>query len=388
MLSFDNTEIAFKSKTDRDLKRAYYLFKVLGSNFLTKAGKKLTAFSLALGLPIRGLIKATIFKQFCGGENIAECRKTLAVLDKFNIGTILDYSVEGKKNDADFEKTTLEIIATIKEANGNKSIPFSVFKMTGIAPFWILKHLSLGTDLTPADKEKATALKNRVERICEAAYQANTPLFVDAEESWIQPAIDALATAMMEKYNREKAIVFNTVQLYRRDRLDFLKLSVAEAQDKNYYYGVKLVRGAYMEKERARALEKGYPSPIQPDKAACDRDYNTALEFCLKNIDRTAVCAGTHNEESSLRLTRLMADYKIAKNDKRVYFAQLLGMSDHISYNLAAEGYNVAKYVPYGPVKEVLPYLIRRAEENTSVAGQTSRELSLIDKERKRRRKM
>ncbi|MFN3917202.1 MAG: proline dehydrogenase family protein [Flavobacteriales bacterium] len=387
MLSFDNTEIAFKSKNDKDLKRAYYLFKMVSSPGLVKFGKKATHFSLAIGLPIKGLIKATIFKQFCGGETIDECDKTIALLDKYGIGTILDYSAEGKESETDFDKTTNEIIATITKANGNKAIPFSVFKVTGISSFSLLERASGKEKLRSADKEKLNSVKERVNSICKAAFEADTPVFIDAEESWIQPAIDQIATEMMEQYNISKAIVYNTIQLYRHDRLAHIKSSIEESKTKGYCYGVKLVRGAYMEKERERAKEKGYPSPIQPDKNASDRDYDLALDTCLENISHVSICAGTHNEKSSMYLTELMKKYKLEKHDKRIYFAQLLGMSDHISYNLSEAGYNVAKYVPYGPIKEVLPYLIRRAEENTSVAGQTSRELGLILKERLRRKK-
>jgi proline dehydrogenase len=387
MLSFDNTEIAFKSKNDKDLRRAYYLFKMVGSPGLVKFGKKATHFSLAIGLPIKGIIKATIFKQFCGGETIDECDKTIALLDSYGIGTILDYSVEGKESEADFDKTTKEIIATINKANGNKAIPFSVFKVTGISTFSLLEKASRGEKLNKEDEEKLNSVKDRVNSICKTAHEADTPVFIDAEESWIQPAIDQIATEMMQRYNSNKAIVYNTAQLYRHDRLAHIKSAIEEAKSKGYHYGVKLVRGAYMEKERERAKEKGYSSPIQPNKNACDRDYDLALQVCLENITHVAICAGTHNETSSMYLTELMEKHNLEKNDKRIYFAQLLGMSDHISYNLSESGYNVAKYVPYGPVKEVLPYLIRRAEENTSVAGQTSRELGLILKERERRKK-
>ncbi len=387
MVSFENTEIAFKSKSDSDLNRAYWLFRIIASPRVVKFGKSATNFAIKTHLPINGIIKKTIFKQFCGGETIEECEKTTQNLGAFGIGTILDYSVEGKTSSEDFEKTTLEIIATLDKAKSSKHIPFAVFKVTGIAQFHILEKANDSEDkLDEAEKKELADIKSRVERICLRAYEVGIPVFIDAEESWIQDIIDRLAEDMMLKFNKEQAIVFNTIQMYRHDRLAFLKEAIERAKNGGFHYGIKLVRGAYMEKERARAEAKGYPSPIQPDKLSSDKDYNSALEIILQNINCLALCAGTHNEHSSLYLTKLMEKYSIEASDKRIYFAQLLGMSDHISYNLSDAHYNVAKYVPYGPVKEVLPYLLRRADENTSVAGQTGRELGLITKEKNRRK--
>jgi proline dehydrogenase len=352
-----------------------------------KAGRGTTSFFLNIGLPIQGMIKATIFKQFCGGETIEECTPTINSMWKNHVGTILDYSVEGKESAEDFEATTNEIIATINKAKNNEGIPFAVFKITGIAEFAILEKANTSeSDLNETEKTAYDLIVERVNRICKAAYESQVPLFIDAEETWIQDTIDRICHQMMEVYNKEKAIVFNTVQMYRHDRLAFLQESVAWATAQQLHYGVKLVRGAYMEKERNRAAEKGYLDPIQPDKQACDKDYNDALTFLVDHIDHIALCAGTHNEDSSAFLADLLEKKGVDKTDKRIYFAQLLGMSDHISYNLAHAGYNVAKYVPYGPVKEVIPYLFRRADENTSVKGQTGRELSLIRQEKQRRK--
>lgn len=386
MIKFDNTEIAFESKSNKDLNRAYQLFKLIGNRNLVKIGKPLTNFALNIGLPIQGIVRKTIFAQFCGGETINECDATIEQLGKFGIGTILDYSVEGKTSDEDFEHTTEEIIATIIKGTITSYIPFAVFKVTGIARFELLEKANEST-ATLSEKEMVEykQLLERVDRICKAGYDNKVPVFIDAEETWIQDVIDRIAYDMMLKYNKEYAVIYNTVQMYRHDRLAYLKKEIEQAKTDNIKYGVKLVRGAYMEKERARAAEKGYPSPIQPNKEASDRDYNLALEFLIAEIDHMALCAGSHNEQSALFLTELLSKYDVKKDDKRVYFAQLLGMSDHISYNLSKEGFNVAKYVPYGPIKEVMPYLLRRADENTSVAGQTGRELSLIMKERKRR---
>ena len=385
MISFDNTENAFKAKSNSDLNRSYWLFKMVGNPSMVKFGAFAAPIGLAIGF--KGLIKNTIFKQFVGGENINECDKTIAELGKFNIGTILDYSVEGKESETDFDACCKETIETIHKAKNDQLIPFCVFKVTGLARFDLLEKVSAKIQLSEAEIKEYDKVKQRVYSICKEAYDANQPLFIDAEESWIQPAIDALADENMAHFNKEKAIVYNTFQLYRKDRLDFLKQTIANAKANGFKVGAKLVRGAYMEKERARATAKNYASPIQDTKEDSDIDYNSALDECVKNIDMMGLCAGTHNEKSSLFLVELMNKYAISSSDKRIYFSQLLGMSDHISYNLTLSNYNVAKYVPYGPVKEVLPYLMRRAQENTSVKGQTGRELSLIIKEKERRSK-
>jgi proline dehydrogenase len=388
MISFDNTAIAFQSKSNKDLQKAYWLFRIVGNPSLVKIGKNATNMALNLGLPIKGLIRKTIFNQFCGGESIEHCALTIATLQKYGIGTILDYSVEGKTSNEDFDATVQEIKRTIDRAAKDTSIPFAVFKVTGIARFGILERANdPDTQLNEAEREELTAVCERIDQICKHAHQNNVPVFIDAEETWIQDIIDRISMQMMEQYNTEKAIVYNTLQMYRHDRLEFLRKSIVEAKDKKICLGIKLVRGAYMEKERERAQKMGYPSPIQADKESSDNDFNEALKVMIENISCVAFCAGTHNESSSLLLTELMAKQQIESNDKRIYFAQLLGMSDHISYNLSYHGYNVAKYVPYGPIKEVMPYLLRRADENTSVAGQTSRELSLIIKEKERRKK-
>lgn len=384
MVSFDNTKIAFISKSDSDLKKSYFLFKLISNQALVKWGGGLAPLGLKLGF--KGLIKNTIFKQFVGGENIQDCNNTIAQLAKYNIGTILDYSVEGKESEVDFDNCCKETIETIHRAKGDKSIPFCVFKVTGLARLGILEKVTAKQTLTKEETEEYERVKNRVNKICKEAHDNNKPIFIDAEESWIQQAIDDLANENMARYNKNSAIVFNTFQLYRKDRLDYLKQSFEMGKNGGYHVGAKLVRGAYMEKERERAIEKNYPSPIQDTKENSDKDYNLALEFCVEHIDKMGLCAGTHNEKSSLTLVDLMAKKNISPDDKRIYFSQLLGMSDHISYNLSQSNYNVAKYVPYGPVKEVLPYLIRRAQENTSVKGQTGRELSLIIKEQERRK--
>lgn len=385
-VSFNNTEIAFSGKSDSDLARAYFLFKLVSSNQLVKIGKRLTDVSIKLNLPIKSLIKATIFKQFCGGETIEECDPTIAALARYNIKTILDYSIEGNKSETEFERTAREIVATIEKTKSNKNIPFSVFKTTGIARFALLEKINSGELLTEEEKEEWARVIKRMDYICKTAFNEGVPVLVDAEESWIQDAIDDLVLEMMRKFNANKTIVYNTLQMYRTGRMAYLDELTKTARQEDFFIGVKVVRGAYMEKERQRATEMNYISPIHIDKLSVDKDYDQVLLYSVKNIDKIALCAGTHNESSTLYLTELINEYKIPCDHPHVYFAQLYGMSDHISYNLAKAGYNVAKYVPYGPVKEILPYLIRRAEENTSVAGQTSRELNLILQEKKRRK--
>lgn len=382
-----NTEIAFQSKSDKELKEAYRLFKMLGSPTVMLFGKYMTLTALKLKLPIKWAVRNTIFKHFCGGETIAQCEGAINTLDKYGIGTILDYSVEGKDDRDSYDATCEEILRTVEKAAGNAKIPFCVVKVTGICRNDMLESVSLGKDLTEDEKAEYQRLKHRLERIAKRCFETGTPLFVDAEHSWMQQAIDDLVMELMPKYNKEKPVVFNTLQMYRHDRLDHLREVIARSRRENFYYGVKLVRGAYMEIERERAAEKGYPDPIQPDKAATDRDYDAALIMCLDHIDHVAFCVGTHNEESSLLVVSEMEKRNISKTNNHVYFAQLYGMSDHISFNLSKAGYLVAKYVPYGPIKEVMPYLIRRAEENTSVAGQSGRELTLLKREMERRRK-
>jgi len=384
-LSFENTEIAFRHSSNTGLKRAWWLFKFININFFVKVGPPVTNFALKIHLPIKGIIRATIFKQFCGGETIAECDATIKNLAKGGVGTILDYSVEGEDKEHIFDQTRQEIIRTIERAKGDPAIPLTVFKTTGVARFALLEKLDTQQALTIAEQQEWEKVQNRVRSICEKAHSLDIPVMIDAEESWIQETIDMLALDMMRAFNGSRAIVYNTYQLYRHNKLASLQHDHAVAKAEGFYLGAKLVRGAYMEKERKRAVEMGYTSPIQPTKQATDADYNSALQFCIDNINDTAFVAGTHNEESCRVLAELLNTNKIAHNHPHVYFSQLLGMSDNLSFNLANSRYNVAKYVPYGPVEAVLPYLFRRAEENTAIAGQMSRELALIAKEKKRR---
>lgn len=385
-LNFDDTEIAFRNKSNAALNAAYWLFKLISSNFLTKVGPPVTNFLLNIGLPVKGLIKATIFKHFCGGETIAECEHTIQQLASGNVGTILDYSVEGEDEEAVFDFTCEEIIRTIERAAGDQRIPITVFKVTGIGRFGLLEKLDAKEELNATEAAEFKKVKQRCEKICRMAFDRNVPVMIDAEETWIQDTIDELAMDMMRLFNKERIIVYNTYQMYRHDKLADMKADHLIAKASGFILGVKMVRGAYMEKERKRAEEMGYPSPIQPDKAASDRDYDASLNYCIDHIGEIAFVCGTHNEESCRLLAELLDQHQILHNHPHVYFAQLLGMSDNLSFNLSDAGYNVAKYVPYGPIRAVMPYLFRRAQENTSIAGQTSRELGLIMKEKQRRK--
>ncbi|HEY0245365.1 MAG TPA: proline dehydrogenase family protein [Mucilaginibacter sp.] len=385
-LSFENTEIAFKHCSNTALNRAYWLFRIININFLVKIGPAITNFAVNIGLPIKGLIKATIFKQFCGGETIRECENTIKSLAAGGVGTILDYSIEGEDDEQVFDNTCEEIIRTIRRAAKDRNIPITVFKVTGVGRFSLLEKLDAGIVLTNIEQAEWQKIQDRVAAICQKAYDTGVPVMIDAEETWIQNTIDNLALNMMRRFNREKAIIYNTYQFYRHDKLAGLKVDHQTTVKEGFILGAKMVRGAYMEKERKRAAEKGYPSPIQPDKQAADKDYNAALDYCTDHIDQIAFVAGTHNEDSCRLLTELLVKKEIDPKNPHVYFSQLLGMSDNLSFNLADAQYNVAKYVPYGPVKAVLPYLFRRAQENTAIAGQMSRELSLINKEKKRRK--
>ncbi len=382
---FDNTEIAFQYRSDKELKHARFLFSSMGSPTLTNIGIKLTKLALALHLPVKRIIKSTLFDHFCGGETMENAAQTAAMLSKYGIGTILDYGVEGKESEDDFDKAVPEFIKAIKYAATSKNIPFISLKITGFAYFALLEKIHAAEKLNNDETTAWQRVYDRIDQVCKAAANNDIMVLVDAEESWIQKPVDELTNVMMSRYNKNKVIVFNTFQLYRHDRLVFLKESYEATKTEGYLLGAKLVRGAYMEKERTRAAEKGYPSPIQPDKQAADTDYDAAVLFCLQHLNNLALFIGTHNESSCLKAAKYMHEHNIPANTERVYFSQLYGMSDNVSFNLAHEGYHVAKYLPYGPVNDVIPYLMRRAQENTSVAGQTGRELSLINKEIKRR---
>jgi proline dehydrogenase len=383
---FDNTEIAFQYKSNKELKRARFLFASMGSATLTKIGIGFTKFAMSIGLPINGIIKNTIFKQFCGGETMEEAAETANMLSKYHIGVILDYGVEGKEEEEDFDKAVPEFLKAIDFAASKQNIPYISVKVTGFSRFALLEKIHQGSKLSQAEQEEWQRVEARIDAICARAAEKKIKVLVDAEESWIQNPIDELTDKMMERYNKKSAFVFNTFQLYLHNRLPFLKKSFERARLGQYMLGAKLVRGAYMEKERARALEFNYPSPVQPDKRHSDNDYDAAVDFCIENLEALELFIGTHNEHSCMLAAQKMASKNLSFKHPHVYFSQLFGMSDNISFNLAQQGFHVAKYLPYGPVADVMPYLMRRAQENTSVAGQTGRELGLIHKELQRRK--
>jgi proline dehydrogenase len=383
---FDNTQIAFSLKSDTELERAYFLFKLIANEPLVRIGTAVTNFAIKTHLPVESLIRATVFDHFCGGVNEDD---SLSVVDKLftkGVSSVLDYSVEGKEEEEQFDAVLEKTLKLIDFAKEKKSIPFAVFKPSGFGRIDLYEEVSLGKKLTPAESDEWNRVVARFEKVCKASYDSDVALLIDAEESWMQDAVDKLVEEMMAKYNKSKPIVFNTLQMYRWDRLNYLKKLHEKSKAEGFFIGMKLVRGAYMEKENERAIERGYPTPICASKEATDENYDAAVKYMVDHLDTMSVFEGTHNEASTYFLMDLMEEKGIKSTENRIWFGQLYGMSDNISYNLADSGFNVAKYLPFGPVKDVMPYLIRRAEENTSVAGQTSRELAMIKAERKRRK--
>jgi proline dehydrogenase len=398
-VSFDNTEYAFAYKSDKELRKAHFLFSSMGFQSLVKLGTRITPWMIRVGMPIKSIIRNTIFKQFVGGETLEQTTLVADRLEKFDVQVILDYGVEGKEGEENFDHACDEFIRVINYAGTQHNMPFMSIKVTGFARFGLLEKLdAAATDksgyegrvhtevLDHDEKEEWKRVVYRMQKIIDTAAAKNIGVLVDAEETWIQDPVDAVTMQMMQQYNRQKTVVFNTIQLYRHDRLQFLKDSFAQAQQKGFVLGVKIVRGAYMEKVRRRAEEMNYPSPIQPDKASSDRDYNAAIDFCIEHIDRINCIVASHNEHSNLYTTQLLDRKSIPHNHPHIHFSQLYGMSDNITFNLARAGFSVSKYLPFGPIKDVIPYLMRRAQENSSVSGQTGRELGLIKKEIARRK--
>ena len=402
-ISFDNTAFAFEYKSDKELKKAHFLFSTMGSPFLVNLGVTLMPMAVKMKLPfVKSMVRNTIFKQFVGGETLEQTAPVADKLEKYKVQVILDYGVEGGEGEAAFDGATAEFIKVIEYAATQSNIPFMSIKVTGIARFGLLetldkymnksgeptlmkKYYSAVENLSDLEKNEWHKCVSRLLKICDTAHKKNIAVLVDAEETWIQDPVDALTILMMDSFNKERAVVFNTIQLYRHDRFEFLKSSFNAAVERNFILGAKLVRGAYMEKERLRATEQGYLSPIQPNKESSDKDYNASLEFCIHNISKISVIVASHNEQSNLLATTLMSQKGIPAGHEHVHFSQLYGMSDNITFNLAKHGYSVSKYLPFGPIKDVVPYLMRRARENSSVAGQTGRELGLIKRELERR---
>ncbi|MDI3319661.1 proline dehydrogenase family protein [Pinibacter soli] len=401
-ISFDNTANAFEYKSDKLLKKARFLFSCMKNNFLVKAGIALTPLAIKLRLPVKGLIRSTIFQQFVGGETLEQTKSVAETLGKYHVQVILDYGVEGGDDgEHGFDHATEEFLRVINYAATQKNIPFMSIKVTGLARFELLENINALMNkqrgdllqcyekallqLSAEEKAEWQRVVERVQKISQAGYEKNVGVLVDAEDSWIQEPVDALTTKMMEKFNHKSVIIYNTLQMYRHDRLSFLEEALQMAVERKYVLGAKIVRGAYMEKERDRAEEMGYPSPIQPNKEATDRDYNAAVDLCIDNINNVALIVASHNEYSNLFVTEQLLLKGFELDHPHVHFSQLYGMSDNITFNLAKAGCSVSKYLPFGPIKDVVPYLMRRAEENSSLSGQTGRELSLIEKEIKRR---
>lgn len=401
-ISFDNTQFAFEYKTDKELRKARFLYSLMGKPWIVKLGTRLAPWSLKMRLPVKGLIRKTIFSQFVGGETLDQTTSVAKKLAGYNVKVILDYGVEGKEGEENFDHACDEFIRVIDYAATQPNIPFMSVKVTGFARFGLLekldaamkgiegtlmkRYLAAVETLTPEEREEWHRIRHRMMRICKEAAEKKRGVMVDAEETWIQDPVDAMTILMMDTFNKERPVVYNTTQHYRTDRQQFLKESYAASMERKFILGAKLVRGAYMEKERKRAEQKGYPSPIQPDKESSDRDFNESVKFCIDHIDNIALIVASHNEFSNLYTTQLMVEKGMPLNHPHVHFSQLYGMSDNITFNLAHAGCSVSKYLPFGPIKDVIPYLMRRAQENTSVKGQTGRELGLIKKELQRRK--
>ncbi|MBC3846208.1 proline dehydrogenase family protein [Winogradskyella echinorum] len=383
---FENTGTAFTLKSDSELERAYFLFKMISSQPLVRIGTAATNFALKAKLPVEGLIRSTVFDHFCGGVNEEDCLHVIDKLYTKGVSSVLDYSVEGKETEEQFDNAVEKILKIIRFCDEKEAMPIVVFKPTGFGRFHLYQKKTEGLDFTESEQNEWDRVVARFDAVCKLAKEKDVEVLIDGEESWMQDAADDLVEDMMRRYNKDVTIVYNTLQTYRWDRLEYLKQLHKRAKAEGFKIGMKIVRGAYMEKERNRAEEKGYASPICENKKATDDNFNASMSYILDNLNEISVFIGTHNEASCYLAMELMEKYNIAKEDNNVWFGQLYGMSDHISFNLAASGYNVAKYIPFGPVKDVMPYLIRRAEENTSVAGQTNRELSLLKAEKKRRK--
>ena len=386
LVSFENTQKAFSHLSDDDLNFSIKMFQMMQNPTLVKVGTALSKVAIAANLPISGIVKSTVFRQFCGGVDMEESLQKVAKLNEYNVGAILDYAVEGAQDEQTFDNTRDQIIGVIRKAETTEGIPVASMKMTGVARFELLEKVTSGDQLDEAEKAEYNRAVTRFEAICKASFETGVPIYVDAEETWIQPAIDRLIESRMRVYNKKKAIVFHTLQMYRWDKMDHLKTLIQESKKEGFFLGIKFVRGAYLEKENKRALDMGYKTLMQPNKDATDHDFDLAIQLMVENIDHCEICNGTHNVNSSMKLVNLMRKHGLEHADKRIFFSQLKGMSDVISFNLAEAGYNVSKYLPYGPVKATIPYLTRRAEENTAIAGQMGKELADLLEERDRRK--
>lgn len=386
IVDFSNTEVAFAGKSNEELRRSAWIFGLMNRHWLVGIGSKLGLAAIRMHLPfVEGIVKSTIYEQFCGGTTLLNSQPTIDKLAEQGCLTILDYGAEVKNTEEEYNQTMNETIRAIDFAERTSHVPIVSTKVTGMARFDLLKQIQEGEAFTPETRQEYKNILKRIDAICHVAAQKGVGVFFDAEESWIQDPIDHFVNMMMRRYNKERAVVYNTFQMYRKERLRVLISAFNQAERNGYILGAKLVRGAYMDKERERAQEMGYPSPIHPNKAATDDAYNTAVKFCTDNYERIAFCNASHNDESNLLLAELCHRKGIARNHPHFLFCQLYGMSDNLTFNLAKAGFTVGKYLPYGPVREVVPYLIRRAEENASVTGDMTREHRLVREEMKRR---
>ena len=385
-MNFDNTQKAYQLKTDRDLQKAYYLFLLFSNKKLVSIGSSFTRLILRIKLPVSYIFKITFFSQFCAGLNKKESLKVVNSLRSYKILSYLHYAVEAVKTEKGMEISKNNTLETLSFSNENKALLFSVFKATSLGPINLFEKKSSRIALTDSEKNEWKRIELRIDTCCAAAKKIGVKMLIDAEESWIQPAIDQIAESLMEKYNKKIPLIYTTLQMYRKDRMIYMKNLYNKAFKRNFKVGIKLVRGAYIEKENLKAYKLGKPTPICESKELTDQNFNNGLDYMLSKINIGSLFLGSHNEQSILRVTEWMSQNKISKKHPHIWFSQLYGMADHISFNLASSGYQVVKYVPYGPVNDVIPYLIRRAEENTSITGQIPRELSLIKKELKRRR--
>lgn len=386
-IDFQNTEIAFSQKSDKELKKTTKLYSLMNNNFLVNMGSSLGLLAIKLRLPfVKPILRKTMFQQFCGGESLLDCQDTIDELYRQETFTILDYGAEGKNSDEELDAVKEEILRAIDMAASNASVPVVVAKCSGLAHNQLLIDLQAAPDnLTESNQHLYEQFYSRVDEICEKGAELGVAIYIDAEESWIQEGIDLLVEEMMRKHNIAKAIVHNTYQMYRKDKLAQLKSDHHNAVAGGYFLGAKVVRGAYMEKERAYAKEKNIPCVIQDTKADTDEAYDAAIDYCVENYDTISFCCATHNVASTQKLVDHVNRMSVERDHIHINFSQLYGMSDCITYNLANADFNVAKYVPYGPIEEVVPYLIRRAQENTSITGDMSRELSLLKQEMNRR---
>ena len=384
---FENTAVAFAPKTDGEILKAKWLFSLISNNKLVSIGTSLADLALKLHLPIAPIFRITVYQHFCGGETFDECKKTIAKLDENHVFALLNYGVELKEEEGDFDKTIERNLEALEFAGKNKDAKVLCVKITGFGRHGLFEKIQEGKKLSKAESEEYDRVVARLDKLCESASRNDVSIYVDAEESWIQDPLDAMVEDMITKYNSKRAVVFNTLQLYRWDRLDYLHKQLAAAKSKGFVLGLKLVRGAYMEKERERAAEKGYKSPIHDDKPAVDVDFDASMNICLDNLDHIAVCIASQSEASNMLAIKQIDAKKIDRKHPHIIFSQLFGMGDNITFNLARLGFNASKYLPYGPVKDVIPYLIRRAQENTSVSGQMGRELRLLTTEIERRKK-